>query len=115
MAGYAAGFSGLESFSPSPSPRLVSSLSLAIYLPIYSCRLAQRRAEKQERESRARCNERHEGRNEIERQRGKQVVRGSSMRETFDPVEIPLISSVPLRARAYKRNEACATRRKRHE
>lgn len=38
----------------------------------------------------------------------KQVVRGSSVRETFDLVEIPLISSVPLRARArvQARNEA---------
>lgn len=44
-----------------------------------------------------------------EKEREKQVVRGSSMRETFGLVErISLILSVPLLA--YKRNEACQRR-----
>lgn len=40
-----------------------------------------------------------ERRKDGERWKEKQLVRGSSVRETFDLVEIPLISSVPLRAR----------------
>lgn len=82
---------------------LFLSLSLAVYLPICSYRLAHQRVEKQERESRARYSKRHEGRTrwrerKRETEREKQVVRGSSVRETFDLVEIPLISSVPLHA-----------------
>lgn len=67
--------------------------------------------EKSEAHQEARGRKR-EGRKDGERWKEKQVVRGSSVRETFDLVEIPLISSVPLRARARARTSAMKRERR---
>lgn len=110
MAGYAAGFSGLESFSPT-SLALSLSLSLSRARSIFpfaravslSSARKSRKGNRERGEERGTSRDTREEAREKERDGGrwkeKQVVRGSSVRETFDLVEIPLISSVPLRAR----------------
>ena len=97
MAGYAAGFSGLESFSPSLSIYLPRSIFPFTRAVLFSNARKSRKGNR-EREERS-IIERSKGRNERkeedgEKKREKQVVRGSSVQEMLDLVEISLISSV---------------------
>lgn len=118
MAGYAAGFSGLESFSPSSFSRSGLSLSIpslvrAVFLSltfslspsfIVSFNGAGKAGEETGSEEESKIHR------ETERETSRS--RFFAVREMFDLVEIPLISPMQLSSRATKR---AASPKERHE
>lgn len=92
MAGYAAGFSGLESFSPFCLFRLplAASFSRTVYLSSHSRASSLSRAV-----SLNGARKSGRGNRERERRREKQVVRGFSVRETVQP-PFNIVGAAPL-------------------